>query len=132
MAITTPNFWSVQHAYFQPAMTNILSITNGLPTTITTTFDGINPGNNLYITGLVARLNIPVGFGMQQINQKEAPITVISPSQFTMHIDSTSFDPFVVPAFQPGNFGTPATVTIVGEVNSMLKGAVQNILLPIV
>ena len=48
---------------YQPAMRNILSITQSNPCLVTTTFDGINPGNHLYITGVILRLYIPDGFG---------------------------------------------------------------------
>ena len=127
-APNTPNYYSVQQPSFQPAMRNILSITNSLPATIVTTFDGTNPGNNQYNTGLIVRLLIPLGFGMTQANQLEAPITVVNSSTFTMPLDTTYFDVFSVPAFSPGNYGTPAQVVPVGEINSLLTESTQNVL----
>ncbi len=124
----TPNYYAVQFPSFQRAMRNILSITQAENALVTTTFDGVNPGNHQYSTGLIVRLYVPNGFGMVQANELSSPITVINDTQFTMPIDTTNFDAFVVPAFQPGAFGTPAQVVPVGEVNDILTEATQNVL----
>ncbi len=124
----TPNYYVFQNSAFQPTMNNILSITNAFPCTITTTSDGINPGANGYETGLIVNLKIPEGFGMVQANNLYAEITVLNTTQFTMPIDTTSFDPFVVPAYNPGHNGTPAQVVPIAEDNSILTSAVQNVL----
>lgn len=116
---------------YQPAMRNILSINNDYPCLVTTTFDGTTPGDHLYLTGVILRLNIPNGFGMTQANELTSAITVTSPTTFTMNIDTRNFDAFVIPDRNPGHFGTPATCTVVGEVNSSLQSAVQNVLLPV-
>lgn len=124
----TPNYFGIQFPTYQPAMRNILSITQATQALITTTFDGTNPGNHQYQTGLIVRLLIPAGFGMVQANQLQGEITVTNPTQFTITIDTTSFDPFVVPPYQPGNNGTPAQAVPFGEDNAMLTEAVQNVL----
>jgi hypothetical protein len=113
---------------FQPSMRNILSITRGNPTLITTTFNGVDPGVNQYQTGLIVRIRIPEGFGMIGLDGFQGAITVINPTQFSIAIDTTNFDPFVVPTYQPGNNGTPAQVLAIAEVNSLLTQAVQNVL----
>ena len=128
MPITTQNYYAVPFPTFQRAMRNILSITQDENALVTTTFDGINPGNHQYSTGLTARLYVPNGFGMVQVNQLEGVITVVNDTQFTITIDTTTFDAFVVPAYQPGAFGTPAQVVPVGEVNDLLTQATQNVL----
>ena len=125
---TTPNYYGVQLPSFQRAMRNILTITQAQNALVTTTFDGINPGNHQYNTGLIVRFYIPDGFGMVQANQLYGPITVVNATQFTLPIDTTNFDAFVVPAFQPGGFGTPAQVVPTGEINSLLTEATQNVL----
>jgi hypothetical protein len=127
-APNTQNFYGVQNPAFQRAMRNILSITQEEQALVTTTFDGINPGSHQYTTGLIVRIYVPIGFGMVQANQLYGPITVINDTQFTILIDTTNFDPFVVPAFQPGAFGTPAQSIPIGEVNNMLTNATQNVL----
>ncbi len=124
----TPNYYGVQFPTFQRAMRNILSITQAESALITTTFDGINPGNHQYSTGLIVRIYVPYGFGMVRLNAMEAPITVVNDTQFTVPIDTTDFDAFVVPAYQPGAFGTPALVVPIGEVNDLLTEATQNVL----
>lgn len=127
----TPNYFAVADPMFQRAMRNILSITQGNPALVTTTYDGIVPGAHQYQTGLIARLHIPLGFGMQQANQLEGVVTYVNDEQFTIDIDTTSFDAFIVPAFNPGHFGTPACVVPMGEINDILSEATQNVLLPI-
>lgn len=124
----TPNYYGVEFPAFQRAMRNILSITNAENALITTTFDGTNPGNHQYSTGLIVRLYVPEGFGMVQANELYGTITVVNDTQFTISIDTTNFDAFVVPAYQPGAFGTPAQVVPIGQVNSILTEATQNVL----
>ena len=109
-------------------MRNVLSITQDENALVTTTFDGINPGDHQYSTGLIIRLNIPDGFGMVQADEFSGSIIVVNATQFTVQLDTTNFDDFVVPAFQPGAFGTPATVVPVGEISSILTQATQNVL----
>jgi hypothetical protein len=128
MTITTQNYYAVQFPTFQRAMRNVLSITQAENALVTTTFDGTTPGNHQYQTGLIVRLYVPDGFGMVQANELSGPITVINDTQFTIPIDTTNFDAFVIPAYQPGAFGTPAQVVPVGEVNDILTEATQNVL----
>lgn len=74
---------------FQRAMRVISSITNANPAVVTTTT------NHQYITGMIVRLNVPMGFGMQQVNQQQGLITVLSNTTFSISIDTTLFDPFL-------------------------------------
>jgi hypothetical protein len=115
---------------FQPAMRNILSITNANPCVITTTFDGINPGNHLYQSGLIVRIIIPYGFGMNGLDKQTGTITVLSPTTFSFPFDTTNLDSFVIPPNNPGHFFTPAQCTAIGEKNDILIMSVENILLP--
>lgn len=109
-------------------MRNVFAITNNNPALVTTTFDGINPGNHDYSTGLIVSLRIPDGFGMVQANNLYAPITVVNATQFTMAIDTTDFDPFVIPMSVGYLYQTPAQVIPTGEVNDILTMACQNVL----
>lgn len=102
---------------FQPAMRIIQSITKANPAVITTTFD------HDYITGEIVRLGIPSGFGMVQADQKTGTITVTSSTTFSIDIDTTSYDAFV----DPGG-DQCAQVIPIGEVNSILRAAVKNVL----
>ena len=105
---------------FQHAMRIIADISNANIVQVTTTFA------HQYISGLILRLNIPIGFGMEQINQQYAPIIVTGSTTFTMPIDSTNYDPFMIPSGS-GPFQDPQCIPI-GEINSTLQGATQNVL----
>lgn len=123
-----PRFNAVESPTYQPSMRPILSITQTNPLVITTTFDGIVAGDNQYETGLIVRLVIPFVYGMVQANNILAPITVIDTSSFSVDVDGTNFDPFVIPSLTPMNIGFVAQVIPVGEVNEILTEATQNVL----
>ena len=126
----TQSYYSVAKPTFQRAMRNILSITQGNPCVVVTSYNGLDPAPHQYMTGLIVRLLIPNGFGMQEANQLYAPITVIDANTFSMPIDTTNFEPFAIPPRQPGNYATPAQAIPTGEVNSILTEATQNVLAP--
>jgi hypothetical protein len=121
------NFYSVQRPTFQRAMRNILSIDNSFPALVTTTFDGINPGDHDYSSGLIVRLLVPQGYGMK-LPTTFAPITVINTTQFSIPIDTSYLDPFVIPPYRPGAFGTPGQVIPIGELTEILSMATENVL----
>lgn len=113
---------ALQSPTFQPAMRIIAAITLGNPTIITTTFD------HNYISGEIVRLNIPFGFGAQQLNQMTGTIIVTSPTTFTIDIDSLFFDAFAIPPENPGHFYTQAQIVPIGEVNATVRAATKNVL----
>lgn len=106
---------------YMPAMRIISSITKGTITIVTTTF------SHGYKTGLIVRLDIPLGFGMQQINQQFAPITVTGTTTFTMPINSTNYDAFSPSAVYPES-AQYGQVVPMAEQSSILTQAVQNVL----
>jgi hypothetical protein len=110
------------HPEFQPAMRIISAITNANPVSITTTFA------HQYLDGYIVRLKIPLGYGMQLLNDAYTPITVTSPTTFTMDINTTTFEPFVVPPLNPGHNYTGAQVVPIGNVNSSIYLATRNVL----
>ena len=69
---------------------------------------------NTYIVGMAVRLFVPQTYGMYQANNLTGTITNISGSNFTLNIDSTQFDPFVIPS---GNVEQPATIAPNGSRN---------------
>lgn len=121
-------YYAQEFPVYQRAMRNILTITNSDPMVITTTYNGLIAQDHNYLSGLIVRLYIPKGFGMEQAHQLQGIITVINATQFSLPVNSTTFDPFVVPPEQPGDFYTPAQVVPVGEIASQLDQATQNIL----
>lgn len=128
MPITGPNFFSVSFPMFQPALRNILSITQAVQALITTTYDGIVPGDHQYGSGLKIRFIIPEGFGMEQLHNRTAIVEVVNDTQFLVNIDTSNYDPFVVPDYNPGHYGTPAQVVPHGEVTEILTQATRNVL----
>ena len=109
-----------QYPTFQPAMRIISKITNANPAEVTTTFD------HQYLTGTIVRLHIPPGYGIVQANGLYAPIIVTGNTTFTIDIDTTFFDPYTTPTSYPDDMQYPQ-VTAIGEVNSMLTAAEQNV-----
>ena len=110
-----------QNPVFQQAMRIIQSISKSFPASVVTTFP------HQYITGMIVRLNVPVGYGMVQANQLYAPIIVTGATTFTIDIDTTYFEPFEAPVAFTQN-RQYAQVTPVGEINSILRAATQNVL----
>ncbi len=106
---------------YQPAMRIISAITNAHSAQVTTTF-----AHN-FSSLLIVRINIPSHFGMQEINQLIGTITVNSPTTFLIDIDTTTFSAFSAPTNYPFNYQS-ATVVPVGEDNSILFQATQNVL----
>jgi len=100
----------------------IASITNALQPTVTTTL------NHQYIVGTIVRFDIPLLFGMQQLNQQIGTIlSVPTPTTFTIGIPTNNMDPFVLPTTFPPAY-QDAQVVPVGESNDILAAAVQNVL----
>lgn len=103
---------------YRPAMRVVDSITNAENAVITTTFD------HGYLSGTYVRLYIPVTYGMQQAQHATGPITVTGDTTFTMDLNTSTFDAFAVPSPQYQY----AQVVPIGELNSMLTAAFQNVL----
>jgi hypothetical protein len=125
------------NAYFYPVARLILSVTQSNPAIVTTTNNTQVTGgvliavaaNHGYQSGLVVRMDIPFACGMQQLNGFNGEITVMSPTTFTIAVDTSNYDPFVIPlAPTPPWAQTCAQVVPFAEDNSMLTSAVQNIL----
>lgn len=113
--------YAVPFPVYQPAMRVIANITNAVIATITTTFD------HQYIVGLKVRIDVPPSGGMIQANQLVGTIlTIPTLTTFTIDIDTTTFDAFVLPS---GNLPyQDSQVVPIGEINELLTGAVQNVL----
>ena len=112
---------------YQPAMRIISAITNATTVTVTTSFA------HLYVSGTIVRFDIPVGFGMEQINQQFGPITVTGSTTFTMPIDTTNYDVFQIPSYALLPSGIvvslqQAQCVPIGELSGQLTAAVQNTL----
>lgn len=105
---------------YRPQLLVITAITQASPAVVTTNID------HNYLTGTIVRLWIPLEAGMQQLAGLEQwDITVLTPTIFSIPVDSTNFDPFVAPT---GAKQQCAQVFPVGEENEMLTMASTNVL----
>lgn len=111
---------AVANPIYQPAMRIISNITNSYPAIVTTTFV------HQYKTETIIRLDIAPGYGMRQANQLFGEIVVLSPTTFSIDIDTTYFDAFITPA-SPTQYSQSVPF---GENNDTLKAATLNILNP--
>jgi len=119
-----PYYGAIQNPTFMPAVRDIVAITNAFPLQVTTSFA------HSYLSGLIVRIKIPQYFGMEILNDVQGSILVTGSTTFTMNIDSTNFDPFVVPSPQPGSIYTPAQVVPIGEDSDILTQSFVNVLTP--
>ncbi len=103
--------YAARNPIFQPAMRIITAISNSGPVQITTSFA------HQYLTGLIVRIDIPLNYGMELLNQAYGPITVTGATTFTMDFDTTTLQPFVVPPLNPGHNYTGAQVVPIGSVD---------------
>ena len=117
-----PQGYANPNPTFQPAMRLVTAITNALNASVTTSFD------HNYETGDIVRLFIPIGYGMVQADGLIGTITVTGSNTFTINIDTTLFDPFVIPPDPSPNVISVAQVIPIGEVNSKLTQATRNVL----
>ena len=108
----------VQNPMYQPAMREIAAIAKGQVTTITTTF------NHNYQDGLIVRIDIPLNYGMAQLNGQQGQLTRIDATQFSIPINSLRYDTFVIPATTPQS---PQVIPI-GEDSLQVWQATRNVL----
>ena len=95
---------AIAYPTYQPAMRCIVAISNSYPAVVTTGTISYPAGVTTitsfihqYVNGMIIRLVIPRYFGSVQADGLYGEITVINTTQFSIDIDTTSFDPFVVP-----------------------------------
>jgi len=104
---------------FQPGSKVITAITQTDPIVVTTSLV------HRYIDGMIVRLLVPEEYGMPQANNLVGEITVTGVQNFSLSVNGSLFQAFVVPVTVPL---TPAQVVPVGENNGILTAACQNVL----
>lgn len=97
-----------------PSSLILTAITRASPMVVTVSVGNATTEANTYIVGMAIRLFVPVTYGMRQANNLVGTITVINGSNFTLNLDSSQFDPFVVPS---GNVEQPASISPAGSRN---------------
>ena len=81
-----------------PSSLMITAITRSFPMVITVAIGNTTTEANTYIPGQNVRLNVPYPYGMFQANGLVGTITSIAGSDFTLNLDSSGFDAFVIPS----------------------------------
>ena len=112
---------AIVNPIFQPAMRIITAITKSNPASVTTSF----PHN--YNTGMIVRIDIPPGYGMQQINQQSGSIVVTGLTTFNININTTNYDVLTTPTTYREMSQLPQVVPF-AEINPLLTNAVRNVL----
>lgn len=112
---------AIQNPTFQKAMRVVTAITQDSQALVTTSF-----AHN-YVTGQLVRFSMPRYFGMQQINQQQGFITVTSSTEFTVDLNTSSYDAFAV-ATRGGTQTQYAQVIPVGEETGTLLASTKNVL----
>ena len=97
-----------------PSSLEIEAITQASPMVITISIDNTTTEANTYIVGMAVRLFVPQTYGMFQANNLVGTITAISGLNFTLNLDSSHFDAFIVPS---GNVTQPASIAPAGSRN---------------
>jgi len=108
--IAAENNPPINPQYFTPKEFNIASITNGQTTLVQTTTA------HDYVVGQLVRLIIGQPFGARQFNERTAyVININSTTQFTLALDSSSFDLFIA---NPTLSASQPQVVAVGDLNT--------------
>jgi hypothetical protein len=107
-----------------PSSLVITAITQSAPMMITVSVANTSTEANTYIVGMAVRLQVPQTYKMYQANNLVGTITAISGSNFTLNLDSSKFDAFVVPS---GNVIQPATIAPFGSRNYQYNNNSANV-----
>jgi hypothetical protein len=104
--------------YYAPSKFDIADITRGRTTIVTMTpsTTGGTTVNPNYVVGQRVRINMTFGYGMPQINTKEAYVlSVPSSTTVELDIDSRFFNAFDT---SPTGATTPSQIVAIGDINS--------------
>lgn len=96
-----------------PSSLLITDITRSNPMVITVEIGNSSTESNTYIAGMAVKLFVPISYKMFQADGLIGTITNISGSDFTLNINSSSFDAFVIPS----SGETPASISPAGSRN---------------
>lgn len=107
-----------------PSSLLITAATQSFPMVITVAVASSVTEANTYIIGMAVRLFIPHSYGMSQANGLVGTITAINGADFTLNLDSSLFDAFVIPS---GNETTPASISPSGSRNLQYDNTTTNV-----
>lgn len=106
-----------------PSALLITAITQSYPMMVTATVP-VETASNSYIVGQLVRLMVPKSYGMYQANQLTGQILEVNGLDFFLDIDSTLFDPFVIP---PSTAETPASFSPAGSRNLQYSNSTNQV-----
>jgi len=96
---------------YYPYLCNITSVTStDFTTVITTAID------HQYVVGNQVTFQVPQQWGMRQLDRLKGYVLAVSSNTLTVNINTSTFDPFVVPSQPP--FVQPAQVLAIGDANT--------------
>lgn len=107
-----------------PSSLLITNITRSLPMVITIAIGNSSIAVNTYIVGMAVKLFVPKTYGMYQANNLVGTIKEINGSDWTLNLDSTLFDSFIIPS---GNVETPASISPNGSRNLEYNNQTKNV-----
>ena len=81
-----------------PSSLAITSLSQSAPMVVGVAVQTPTTESNTYIVGMAIRLMVPQTYGMYQANNLVGTIKAINGSNFTLNLDSSLFDPFVIPS----------------------------------
>jgi len=112
---------TVPSQFFTPFATEISGISRSNPAIVTTSLD------NGYDANLFIRIVLPsAAFGMSEVNGKVYQVTPITSNTFSIGVDSTNFEPFIIPPVIP-NLATQVPQAIpISESGYQFQEAVIN------
>lgn len=96
-----------------PSSLVITAITQSFPMVVTCVVNTVTEANT-YIPGMLVRLFVPQSYGMYQANNLTGEILAVNGLNFTLNLNSSGFDPFVVP---PSYGQQPASMAPAGSRN---------------
>ncbi len=107
-----------------PSSLTITAISQSCPMVISVAVSNPSTEANTYIAGMAVRLFVPVTYKMIQANNLVGTILSIDGSDFTLSLDSSGFDAFVIPS---GNVEQPATLSPNGSRNLQYNNDTNNV-----
>lgn len=104
-----------------PSSIIITAITRAYPAVITVNVNNLTESNT-YQAGQLVRLQVPITYKMIQADGQVVQILSVNGSNLTVDMNSTNFDPFVVPS---GNVIQPAMLAPNGSRNLELNNTTR-------
>lgn len=106
-----------------PSTLQISSATQSNPLVLTVSNDPVTAVNT-YQSGQLVYFNVPRNYGMYQLNMQTGQIINVNGNTLTINIDSSMYDPFVVPSITAEQ---PASIAPAGSRNIQFSNFTNNI-----